>query len=402
MGLSNWPTVTDDDGSYAVGTVFNKALTDAIKASIEADLFSAANPSVTAENIIDEVIAARGSKTDLDARLDVAMNEDGTLKAQAGQATTAQVQSIIGQGNWVQNDNLLIWAKGDSVAPTGYTLTTVACAAETTEKKVGPRSAKLTRSGSDGSLSQDIMPSGSLSAYGAYFKGRTMAFGCWVKTSVASCARVQFDDGVTTSETSYHPGDGSWKFLSTTHTLSASATKMSVKIQVLNSNGDVYVSGLTALPGTIAVTEWCPCPTVIGTILWKVTGTVATDTVIDQFSPTRPSIIKDCRLVIGTAPTDASLIVDINQWDGDSWESAFTTKPQLATTKKYSVLAEPDGTYANRCFAADFGNTATASLIGWDIDQVGSTEPGVDLWVHVRLMQYVRPQESMLEVDATE
>jgi len=95
MGLTGWPSVIDDDGSKTFGTIFNKALTDAIKASIENDLFSAANPTITAENIIDEVVAARGSKSSLDARLDVALNEDGTPKSVAGQAVNADVQTII-------------------------------------------------------------------------------------------------------------------------------------------------------------------------------------------------------------------------------------------------------------------------------------------------------------------
>ena len=402
MGLSGWPTVTDDDGSYAVGTVFNKALTDAILASIEADLFSSANPSVTAENIIDEVVAARGSMTDLDERMDVSINEDGTLKAQAGTAAKADVQGVVGQGNWVQNDIFIIWAKGDAVAPTSFTLTTVACAREASTKKVGAMSVKLTRSGSDGTLAQDVLNSGSMSAAGAYFKSRTFSFGAWVKTSVASHARLQLDDGVTTSETSYHTGGDTWEFLTTTHTLSASATKLTVLMESKNSNGDAYFSGCTVIPdeNAVGITGWIPCPSIIGAIVFKYGNAVAVDTDLDRFSPHRACIIKDVRLCIITAPTDASLIVDINVYDGSAWQPAFTTKPKLLTTEVSSALFEPDGTYAYRCIEAGHANSNNDDILNYDVDQVGSSVGGSDLYTHLRMLQFIRPQESLLEADA--
>src|SRR5574341_691175 len=117
MGLSNWPTLVDDDGSLTLGTEIDKAVFDAIKASIEADMYSSTNPTVTAENAIDEVVAARGSKASLDARLDVALNEDGTLKSQASLVTAASAQELP-QTNMVVNDVFLIWAAGDAVAAT--------------------------------------------------------------------------------------------------------------------------------------------------------------------------------------------------------------------------------------------------------------------------------------------
>lgn len=398
MGLSNWPTVTDDDGSYTIGTVFNKSLTDAIKASIEADLFSAANPSITCENIIDEVVTARGSKLTLDARLDVSINEDGTLKAIAGQASETQVAGQMGQGNWIGNDTFLIWSV--TTVPDYWVLDTITCARETSTVKVGEMGAKLTRAGTDGSMYQDLMGTTSFTNNGGYYKGRTFGFGCWVKTSVASCARLKFADGVTTTTTSYHTGGGSWEWLSSTHTVSNSATYLRLHIEVLNSNGDVYVGGPTVLESPLEPSGWFPCTVIVGVVGWKTAGNAAVASDIgDRWSYHRPFRIEDVHVYAGTAPTGQALIIDVNVYDGSAWQSAFTTKPQIAAGANRSVKAVPDGTYTYRCVAGSVGTTFNDNEINWDIDQIGSGTAGADLQVKVRCLIYVRAQEGMMDLE---
>ena len=75
--LTTWPTVTD--GTPTTGTIFNKALTDAMKAAIEANIHSGVNPTVAAKTIIDEVVAARGALASLTARLAVSLDANGVL-----------------------------------------------------------------------------------------------------------------------------------------------------------------------------------------------------------------------------------------------------------------------------------------------------------------------------------
>lgn len=70
---------TDDTGDGVSGTILNRAYMAAFKAAIDVLIHSAANPTITPEDIIDEVKTARGSKTNLNARLSVALNADGTL-----------------------------------------------------------------------------------------------------------------------------------------------------------------------------------------------------------------------------------------------------------------------------------------------------------------------------------
>lgn len=409
MALSNWPVLVDDDGSLTLGTVLSKAIFDAIKASIEADLYSATNPAVTAENVIDEVVTARGSKASLDARLDVALNEDGTLKTQAGVATVAQVAEAI-DANWCYNEDFLIWAGGDAVAPTGWTLATITCAragtglADTTTK-VGPFCAKLTRAGANGTLSQSIMNATSFSANGQHLKGTDFSFGCWIKTSVASMVRMYLNDGVGTTvatdedANTYHPGDGAWIWFSGKRTISGSATSITLTVSLESSNGDAYISGATVVPGSVAPTNWRPCPKVYGSIVWKRAGTLAViATSIDVFRFQRPTLVKEIELHVGTAPTGQALKIDVNHWDGAAFTTLCSTKPEIAAAEFYGSAA-PDGTYRYRCFTGQ-GNTATTLTdcgIDWNIDQVGSGVAGADITVAVRAMQYARPQEGLLD-----
>ena len=268
MGLSGWPTIVDDDGSLTLGTEIEKAVFDAIKASIEADLYSAVNPAVTAENIIDEVVTARGSKASLDARMDVSLNEDGTLKTQASLVSAADAATLQGL-NWVINDNFLIWAGGDAVAPTSWTLdgTGAACARAgtglgDTEKKVGDFCAKLTYGTTTLTLTQNVIPSAAW-ALASVFKGAKFGFGAWVKSAVASQVRLKIDDGVTVSYSSYHTGDGTWQWLSGVHTASATGTKLDFAVAVESSNANpAYFSGACVMLSNLAPTQWVPCRTI--------------------------------------------------------------------------------------------------------------------------------------------
>lgn len=407
MGLSNWPTIVDDDGSLTLGTVINKAVFDSIKSSVEADLFSTTNPAVTAENIIDEVVTARGSKASLDARLDVALNEDGTLKTLSGVASSADVSDSLGV-NWCYNEDFLIWAAGDAVAPTGWTLTTITCARAgtglgDTTTKIGPFCAKLTRAGTNGTLKHSVMNSTSFSASGQHLKGTEFSFGVWLKASVASMVRCYFDDGVGTTvatdadANTYHPGDGNWIWFSGTHTISNSATALTLVISQEASNGDCYVSGATAIPGGVAPTNWRPCPKVYGAIVWKRAGTIGVTTSLDRFRFQRPALVKDIAVDAVTAPTGQALIVDINHHDGSNYQSMCSTKPQIGAGANFASQV-PDGTYRYRCFTAQPSSAGiTDCLINYDVDQVGSGTAGADLTVTVRAMQYARPQENLLD-----
>jgi len=400
--LTSWPTVTD--GDRYTGTVWNNALNAAQKAAIEALVHSVTNPTVSPSQAIDELVLARGTKSSLDIFLAVSLNTDGTLKTQASLAALADVAASIGHGNWVQNDDLLIWPAGDVAAPAGFATCGTAAPAilRTTtaaEVKVGSMACRLTRAaGGSGGLRQSVMNSTSFSAAGLHLKTRKFGFGCWVRCAVASGAKVTFGDGDAPTVVS-HTGDDTYQWLSGVHTVSGSASSLFVQVEVFGAAGDVcYFGGLTVVPGNIAPAAHVPCAKLYGTLTFKHIGVLtAADNDKDRFHFARPTLVKDVILDTKTGPATNPVIVDINNYNA-GFQSMFSTKPQIAAGSGFS-RAKPDGTYQYRCFAG--GNAATRNLcmLSWDVDSVGAAPAGSDLWVMVRCLQYARPQESLLDPD---
>ena len=402
MGLSNWPTIVDDDGSLTLGTVLEKAVFDAIKASIEADVFSTTNPAVTAENIIDEVVTARGSKASLDARLDIALNEDGTLKTQASLVTQADA-SAVSNRNCLINDAFLIWALGDAVAPTSWALvgTGAACARSgtglgDTTTKIGDFCAKLTYGTTTLTLYQNFLPTAAFTRLVA-LRGKTFGFGGWVKSAVASQARLYVTDGVTTTYSTYHTGDGTWQWLSGTHTISNTATLLTKGISVESSAGNpVYYSGAMAVQSNIAPSEYRPTEVLYSTLGFFNAGSIAVGTDKWRYQFVRPALIKDLTAHTKTANTGASLLIDVNHWDGAVDETMTTTKLTVTASGIIGSQA-PDGTYQYRCFSGS-RSSLTASMLRIDVDQIGSTIAGADVTIIVRFLEYVDPFEAFKEV----
>lgn len=395
MGLSNWPSLTDDDGSLTLGTEIDKAVFDAIKASIEADMYSSTNPTVTAENAIDEVVAARGSKASLDARLDVALNEDGTLKSQASLVTTSDAGSLP-QTNTVVNETFLIWPAGDAAAAAGWTLAGTGAAVARagtslgdTTRKVGDFCSKLTYGSTTLTYYNDVISTAAMTRL-SQVPGTSIGFGAWVKSAVASQCRVYVTDGVTTTYTSYHTGDGTWQWLSTTHDISASGTYLRIGLSVESSAANAaYLSGVTLVFSELAPGNWRPTPTANSSVGWNMTGGQSAGTAKGWFTFNRMAIVRYVQCFLRTAPTGATTFkVDVNKGGSSMLNSvvAFTASDKAAAK-------EPDGTYQYRCFAG--GNVASGTTITdeltWDIDAVGSTVAGSDLTVLLRYTEYLDP-----------
>lgn len=255
--------MTDDDGTFTSGTALDEAFVDQIYDQIDAQVHSATNPTRTPAQTTDEVIAARGSEASLDARLSVALEDDGTLKSQASLVSVANVQAFLGSRNVAINGDLDEWSAGDTSAPDDFTLTTI------TIEKTGPGesdtftfgagrfAAKLTRAATDGTLAQSVIAAADIADY-ANAKGQDFSVAVKAKTAIANHVRVTIDDGVTTTSSSYHTGGGTEETLTATHTISASATKLDVEIEVNNSAGDAYVGGFVFVFAPFAPSDWQP------------------------------------------------------------------------------------------------------------------------------------------------
>lgn len=404
MTLVTRQSMSDDSGTFTDGTAVNEAFIDQLYDQIDDQVHSTTNTSIKPKAIIDEVVTARGSKASLDARLDVALNEDGTPKAVAGQAALTDVQDALAHLSWVRNGDFLIWPFGDTSAPSGYTLVGAGASVARTgvglgdiTTKVGKFSVKLTRAAADCYLRQYLINSTSWANIGAdYLDGRTLSFGCWVKASVGGVARLVIDDGATTTASSFHTGSGNWEWLTVSHTIAGASTLLAIRLSNETSSGDAYFSGATAVLADVAPSDFRPCPTVHFTDAIVLPGAMTaptTDRVGTRRVHLRPYIIKNVVMTITTAPVGSSLIVDINQSTGSS---AFTTKPSITAGANNSANFQPDGTYQYRCFDGAGGTFANA-LRTVDVDQVGSGTAGSDLIVNVHCMAYKPPQEHWLD-----
>lgn len=260
--------VANDDGTGQSGDVWDTEWVRAAAASIDAVLQSATNPAITPAALIDEVVAARGTALTLDARLDVALEEDGTPKAVAGQASNANLQAILQSRNVMLNGNMEDWTLGGALAPDNFVLSGAAATiartgpamADTFTFGTGTYAAKVTRAGTDAKLLQTIISAGDMPA-AADIKGEKIGILVMGKTAIANHLRIVVDDGVLTTATAYHTGGGTAEALTAVHTISAAATKLEVYAQVNNSNGDAYVGGWTAVFSNLAPTRWLPLDT---------------------------------------------------------------------------------------------------------------------------------------------
>lgn len=261
MTLVTRQAMSDDDGSFISGTEVDKAFVDQVYGQIDDQCHSTNNSTTKPKAITDEVIEARGEMASLDERLDVSLNEDGTLKTQASLVAVADIQALLGSRNVAVNGDLDDWSAGGTSAPDNFTLTTLTIVktgpgeADTFTFGAGQFAAKLTRAGTDGNLKQSVISAADFANY-ANVKGQKFSVAIKGKTAVASHLRVTVDDGVTTTSSNYHTGGGTEEHLTATHTISGSATKLEVLIEVKNSAGDAYVGGCVFVFAPYAPSDW--------------------------------------------------------------------------------------------------------------------------------------------------
>ena len=104
------------------------------------------------------------------------------------------------------------------------------------------------------------------------------------------------------------------------------------------------------------------------TYVWFIKGTVATGTEQGAtYRMKRATTVEDVELHIKTAPTGAALIVDIN----DAGTTIFSTKPEI----------DISGTVEDDNHVISDTALAAGAELTMDVDQVGSSEAGVDLTV---------------------
>ena len=402
----------NDSGTGRDGTRIDESWYDAFVAVIDGLIHSTNNPTIAPNDIIDEVVTARGSTSALDDRWDAEHNEDGTHDISSGVLSTFITQTDLMGGlggvNLIRNDDFQMWPDGDTSEPLYWPLTgAAATVARTgtglgdTSRYVGDFACKLTRNGTNCYI-ENVLLGGSGFTRADFLQGKYLAFGIWAKCSTPNIARIAIYDGIgRTYSTSYHVGGGAWEFMPVTRQLDSSATEMTIECHVDTSDGNAIFSGASALllESDFELTHYQPTPQVpYGALHFALSGDLSVANNQARIVLSRGAIIKDVQCLAKTAPTGAAAIFDINSWDGASFTSMFSTQPEIADGASPPVGgAQPDGTYARRCLRGTFGSTMSAGgSITIDVDQIGSGTAGADAVVDVRAMQYGTPLERFL------
>lgn len=118
--------------------------------------------------------------------------------------------------------------------------------------RVGDEAYEIT-SDADGSASRQTIYATIDGIENSYWRGRTVTMTAQVYATAIDNARLQIDDGVTTSESSYHTGTTGFEELSVSHTLSNTATKLDI---VLLVDGNALAATFDAVRVNNGAAKW--------------------------------------------------------------------------------------------------------------------------------------------------
>jgi len=384
VAMVSWPTVNDDDGTLTVGTPWAKAVSDAIKASVEDQVHSATTPTRKPFQTTDEVIAARGSLADLSTYLLVEHDADGLHDVSSTYVTAAQAGNA-GIFRNLDTDSLLNnWPDGDAAAPAGRTLagggaTIARCGAglgDATSLAWGDWCAKVSHGGANASLTKTLLAAAN---YQQGYDGKKITIACRCKASVVNQASLVFDDGAvqtrggSTGNTAplYHVGDGTEGWIWTTATIDSGATKLEYYVESAQAGSQPYFGCFMVVFGEIVPSVYQSERMGEFYMGIQIRGELVAGDFQNKWIPQLP---RDC-VYMGVqgrsfvVPSGAAVILDVGK---GSWNSPYTTKPDIDIGDRLvddGVRTIPDGTYQYRCFKA-------GDLFAFHIDQIGSGDPG--------------------------
>lgn len=343
MALPTWPAYSDDTGTGQDGTELSSDFFDAIHDAIETEVQSPLHPGVSGADIIAEVVDARGSKSTLDGRLDVSLNEDGTLRGTALETAASGFRDF-NMPNLVVNDTFRGWHLGDTNAPTGWALAGVGAAIQRTglagygladaNRKHGAFAARITSgAGADATLTANVakMPL-TLVAW----QGRKISFGCRVKTSVTNAARVKMTDGGSTSTSTLHDGSATggpeadgWEWLYGVHTIGSGGV-LQIILEVSSGANVAYFSGAYAGFSGVAPSDWIPSERHIASYHHHFPGNFAVATGKAYVVLPQQGTLFSVTAIATTAPTVDDVKIDVKVWDGGAWTSVLQTPMSMA------------------------------------------------------------------------
>lgn len=158
-----------------------------------------------------------------------------TAKLADGAVTGVKLApSSMGAGNLLQNPSVEWWGKGQYQPPDYWSLYGTGASVERVAVYLhGAYGAKVVRAGFDCYLYQDSIDY-------TYLKGREATFSMFVQCSAANRARISIDDGITTTYSNYHTGDGTWQVLTAKQTIGSAAGRVRCSCHIANTDGFAY------------------------------------------------------------------------------------------------------------------------------------------------------------------
>ena len=149
-------------------------------------------------------------------------------------------------------------------------------ARSTTQNRRGQYSLAITRAGTDCLVSQSVtyLANG---VSGEDLRGQTVTAVLVCLSAVASQIRVQINDGITTTSSSYHTGGSVWEELTVSAAIAAAATNVTIRVSVETSNtvcyaDEAYALEATALTDDVRRDNWNESEVDPGT--WEQAGTL--------------------------------------------------------------------------------------------------------------------------------
>lgn len=389
--IPSWPASTDDTGTGQDGTVLDEAFFDAMEAAIATEVQSPSYPGVTAGEIITEVGDARGSTSSLDDRLDVSLNEDGSLRGTALEAAASGFRDF-NMPNLLRNDNFRVWHLGDTSAPTGWTLAGAGAAVARTggvgvspladtNSKHGTWACRLTSGGgADARLTQQVIGF-SLSTVG--WSSRKLAFGCRVKASVTNVAHVILNDGATSTVSAGHDGNATggpqadgWEWLYGVHTISASANILQVELRCTAGANVAYFSGAYAGFSGVAPNDWVPSARIYQVHKVLIPGNIAVGNGKGYIVLPFVGYINSFNVIFNTAPSGTAAVLDVKIWDSvaAAWQTAVLGGAGISCAAANTFVVA--SSYAGTTVPAEFHRSCiTGVATGAGIISTGTT-PG--------------------------
>lgn len=298
--------------------------------------------------------------------------------------------------NFLMDPLFECWPDTDALEPATYSLSgagaTISRHTTAANLGVGSMGANVIRGGADAILDQQLLDTAS---YDDFFDGLVVTAGVYAKGSAIGAARISIDDGavITNGATNTQTTVPEW--LTVEKTIDAAATKLTLQLEVIAA-GNVTWSGATFLFSDIKPARFHLPITKRVEIGWSRPSTLAIEDIAFDYYPDRPFVVGWCQVAARTAPTGQAAIFDLNQWDGATLTSMYSTRPQILDAASPATGgAAPDGTYNRRCLSPYFGSGALAAgnALRASIDQVGSSVAGADASVIMRGKGWLRPME---------